>query len=387
MVRHSPTLADLLNQLRGARNRGERPFDEMPFEKLLDHPALKSSASFYAIINKAHHRLAEVTPYDAGEVDKAFEEVESLLRGCAASYARFMGRLTREDDELLLLDVPPPPLPARLVAVDIPVLGTLSAQSNASSLAVVDGSESISLAELGPIALYAIRAPTLGTLALIGQIAIVALDQDARDGDPVIAICGEKIYARRLCKDARDFSRTTLAADRSGTERVPPTLMLPRCKTRVMPIVGVLYDEAPMLDSRNEAVLVEHSSIISHQLVAAHVIDDSAHPVIRDGDIVLMEAVDDLVREAISTLEGWIVAVEVAGDSGSFGFLKRIGNEVSPSLRIFESIGLNGNSLCIATGAGPTHAALRLQKLWRVQGVLRPAMRSKGRPVGRGMPR
>ena len=62
--------------------------------------ALKSSASFYAIINKAHHRLAEVTPYDAGEVDKAFEEVESLLRGCAASYARFMGRLTHEKIEL-----------------------------------------------------------------------------------------------------------------------------------------------------------------------------------------------------------------------------------------------------------------------------------------------
>ena len=372
MVRHSPTLADLLNQLRGARNRGERPFDEMPFEKLLDHPALKSSASFYAIINKAHHRLAEVTPYDAGEVDKAFEEVESLLRGCAASYARFMGRLTREDDELLLLDVPPPPLPARLVAVDIPVLGTLSAQSNASSLAVVDEREHIARG-VGTHRFVCDPCPNIGTLALIGQIAIVALDQDARDGDPVIAICGEKIYARRLCKDARDFSRTTLAADRSGTERVPPTLMLPRCKTRVMPIVGVLYDEAPMLDSRNEAVLVEHSSIISHQLVAAHVIDDSAHPVIRDGDIVLMEAVDDLVREAISTLEGWIVAVEVAGDSGSFGFLKRIGNEVSPSLRIFESIGLNGNSLCIATGAGPTHAALRLQKLARVQGVLRPA--------------
>ena len=204
--------------------------------------------------------------------------------------------------------------------------------------------------------------------------------------NPVVAICGEKIYARRLCKDPRDFSRITLAADRSGTERVPPTLLLPRCKTRVMPIVGVLYDEAPIPNSRNEAILVDHSAIISRQLLAAHVIDDSAHPVIRDGDIVLMEAVHDLTRDAIGTLEGWIVAVEAAGDSGNFGFLKRMGSEVSPSLRIFESIGLIGNSLCIATGSGPAYAALRLQKLWRVQGVLRPARQSKGTPVRGRMP-
>ena len=40
LVMHSPTLAQLLSQLRGARSRGERPFDEQPFEKLLDHPAI-----------------------------------------------------------------------------------------------------------------------------------------------------------------------------------------------------------------------------------------------------------------------------------------------------------------------------------------------------------
>ena len=50
LVMHSPTLGDLLGQLRHARNGGERPFDERPFEKLLGHPALRETDSFYKII-------------------------------------------------------------------------------------------------------------------------------------------------------------------------------------------------------------------------------------------------------------------------------------------------------------------------------------------------
>ncbi len=375
LVMHSPTLADLLNQLRGARNGGERPFEEKPFEKLLDHPALKSKASFYVTINKAHHRLAEVTPYDAAEVDKAFEEVENLLRSCAASYARFMGRLTRENDELLPLDGPPVPTPAIVPNAGIPVLGTLSARSSSNSLAIAAEGETVSLADLGPVAMYAIRAPTLGTLALSGQVVLASLEREARDGDPVIAMCGDRTYARRLCKDARDVSRITLAADRSGTERVPPAVMVPTFRTRAMPIVGVLYDVAPRPGGRDEAIPVDRSDILSRRLQAARVVDDSAHPVIRDGDVVLMERVDGLRREQITLLEGWIVAVAAAGAGGSFGFLKRMGQEVAPGLRIFENIGLNGSSVCIGMSDDTKNAELQAGALWRVQGVLRLAAR------------
>jgi hypothetical protein len=38
-------------------------------------------------------------------VEQAFDGIEGLLRSCTVSYARFMGRLTREDSDLVLLEV------------------------------------------------------------------------------------------------------------------------------------------------------------------------------------------------------------------------------------------------------------------------------------------
>ena len=95
MLLHKPTLADLINHISSARNHGERPFNEVPFERLLDCQALRFGSEFYRVINKAHHNLRDVTPFEAKIVDESFDEVDRLLRSCSASYARFMGRLTR----------------------------------------------------------------------------------------------------------------------------------------------------------------------------------------------------------------------------------------------------------------------------------------------------
>jgi SOS-response transcriptional repressor LexA len=377
LVMHEPTLADLLNQLRGARNRGERPFDEPPFEALLDHPGLRENAAFYGIINKAHHRLSEITPVDAREVAQSFEGIENLLRSCTASYARFMGRLTREDSELLLVDRPIAPTPVELPVSEFTLLGQLSARSTGDRLAETEQSEKIDLSCMGPLALYAIRGRTLGTLALAGQVVVVAPEQEARDGDPVIALCGDKTYARRLGKDARDPSRITLVADRSGTERVPPALMLPTAKTLVMPIVGILYDRVDA-DGREEAAAVNHSAILDRLRHAARVVDDSAHPIIRDGDVVLIEPVRGLAHADVGALEGRIVAAVATNTGDNFGFLKRVGQEVEPGVRIFENIGLNGSSLLLATSAAskrPGSEMMTLERLWRVHGVLRFASR------------
>jgi hypothetical protein len=370
LVMHKPTLADLLNQLRGARTRGERPFDEPPFERLLDHPGLRHEAPFYKIINHAHHRLNEITPADARDVELAFEGVETLLRSCAASYARFMGRLTREDSELVLVDRPAAPSPVDLFDSKFTVLGQLSARSTGDRLAESEQSEKIELATLGPIALYAIRAPTLGLLALPQQVVVVAVEQEARDGDPVIALSSDRTYARRLARDARDPSRIALIADRSGTERVPPAVILPSAKTLVMPIVGILYDQVTA-EGREEAVAVQNSALLGRLRHAARVVDNSAYPIIRNGDVVLIERVEDI---PLDVLEGRIVAALAASAGERFGFLKRMGQEVEPGLRIFENIGLEGRSVCIATGTeSPTSGpeSLTLERLWRVYGVLR----------------
>lgn len=371
MVMHKPTLADLVNALRSARNNGERPFDEAPFETLLSHTALRDTAPFYTIINKAHHRLHQITPFEAGQVSEVFDQINGLLRSCSAAYARFMGRLTREDRDLFLIDTPPAPTPATLALKRFPLLGEVSARSSANVLALVQAGETFDVSELGEVALYGVRSPGLGSFALQGQVVIVSLDQEADDGDPVVALSDGKIYLRRLLGDRRDPSRVVLACDRTGTKRVPPTLVLPRAKTRLLPIVGVLYDQEAF-GGKEEACLIDASKILAKNLVAARVTDDSAYPVIRSGDIVLLEAVQNITPEEIRCLEDRIVAVTADDCGETFAYLKRLGKEVAPDLRILENVGLKGSALAVLTsGDGGRENIPILQALWRAHGTLR----------------
>ena len=372
LVLNSPTLGDLLGQLRHARKAGERPFEEPPFEKLLSHSALRSSDPFYTIINRAHHRPVDITPGDASAVADAYESVHSLLRGCTASYARFLGRLPSADRHLALIDAPAAPNVVRLPKVELPVLGNLAARSSADILATGDHHDWLHLDALGSIALYVVRGSTLGLLALPGQVVIVSLDSEAADGDPVVALHRDRAFARRLHRDRSDPSRTVLAADLSGSENVPPAMLVPTAATRVMPIIGVLYD-AQTIPGPDEAVPVDSTEILSRRLASAHIVEDSAYPVIRNGDMVLMEEIEELSRTTVQSLEGQIVALTARSGADSFGYLKRLGPSLGDGLRIYENIGLNGQALCVAERhAAATAATPLLERLWRVHGFLRP---------------
>jgi ATP:corrinoid adenosyltransferase len=371
MVMHKPTLADLIQSVRTAHNNGERPFEEPPFQALLAHGALRDNAPFYNIINKAHHRLHEVTPHEAGEVAEPFKEIDRLLRSCSASYARFMGRLTREDKDLYIASVPPLPDRVTLNKTPIPLLGDVSARSHADRLAVAETEQVFNLDELGEIALYGVRSPGLGAIALQGQVVVASLEREAHDGDPIIALFGEKIFCRRFLGDTRDPSRIALACDQSGTERVPPTLLLPRAKTRLLPIIGVLYDQE-RFEGKEEACPVTACKLLDRTLVAVRVSDDSAYPVIRDGDTVLLEAIEIVDGNEIARLEDRIVVAVMGSEGESFAYLKRLGTEVSPGIRILENVGMKGSALAVATGAEAASSHIgALQMIWRVHGTFR----------------
>ncbi|MDE0149743.1 MAG: ATP-binding protein [Rhodospirillaceae bacterium] len=371
LVLHSPTLADLLGQLRHARNGGERPFEEPPFEKLLSHQALRHSHIFYKIINKAHHQLVNITPQDAADVHREYESVHSILRSCTAAYARFLGRLTNEDRSHMLADAPVAPAPAIVPNLELPVLGELAARSNSDILAIERDQEQFQLSSLGDIALYVIRGSTFGTLALPGQIAIVSLEREAEEGETAIALYQGKAFARRIHRDRKDLSRTLLVSDLSGSENVPPSMLVPTTATRAMPIIGVLYDTRTVV-GRDEAVVVESSDTLTRNLAVARIVEDSAYPVIRNGDLVLIEEIGNISRSEMDKLEERIVAVTARSDGESFGYLKRLGQEIGNGVRIYENIGLNGQAVPIAESellsGGRIHC---LERLWRVHGFLR----------------
>ena len=371
IVLHKPTLTDVINALRAARNHGEHPFEEPPFAALLSHVALANGSPFYQIINKAHHRPQDVTPHEAGEVDKAFSEIDQLLRSCSASYARFMGRLTREDRDLFLTDLPPAPAPAHMPKDNLHLVGNVSARSSADILASGETAEILDLTEFGEIAFYGVRSPGLSPLALQGQVVVVSLEMEAQDGDPVVALCGNKIYLRRLSADRRDQSRLILACDQTGAERAPRSLLLPRARTRLLPVIGVLYEQERFTGTE-EAIAIQGTKVLERELVAARVMDHSAYPVIRNGDLVLMEAVANLDAEEIDRLEDRIV-VALAGNGGdSFAYLKRLGEQTITDIRILENVGWKGSALTVATSERAASFGIPpLQMLWRVHGTLR----------------
>ncbi len=374
MLIYKPTLADLIGHISSARNGGERPFNEVPFERLLNCRSLRPGSEFYLIINKAHHNLRDVTPYDAGEVDKAFDEVDRLLRSGSASYARFMGRLTREDEDLFFVAPPSAPPAILLDKKPIRVLGDFSARTRADALEVETESATFSFDSLGEIALFAIRGSSLASLALPGQIVAASLSGEAKNGGPVIALYGSSVLARRYHSDQSDSSKLTLACDQSGTERVAPALTLPRNKVRVLPIVGVFYDNVSQ-DGANEARSVDSCSILDRPLLAARIIEDSGYPVVRNGDLVLLEQTEIPSETVLDGAKGAMVAFVASRRGEQFAYLKRIGSSIQGSgLRIFENVGTFGDSLavsCCFREEGSSADCLEMQSIWRVHGVIR----------------
>ena len=162
-----------------------------------------------------------------------------------------------------------------------------------------------------------------------------------------------------------------LACDQTGAERVPPSLLLPRARTRLLLVIGVLYDQESFA-GKDEVTAIQGSRLLERNLVAARVTDDSAYPVIRSGDLVLMEAVANLDADEIGRLEDRIVVAVTDSGSESYAYLKRLGGQAAAGIRILENVGWKGTALTVATGEDAASSGIPpLQMLWRVHGTLR----------------
>ena len=371
MLIYKPTLADLIGHLAAARTGGESPFQETPFEKLLSCNLLKSGTHFYTAINQAHHDLRKITPYDAGVVEEGFLEVDRLIRSCAAAYARFMGRLTRDDEDIFFATVPQAPTAlSECQHQKYHVLGDFSAQTQAHIASLHEPAATFSLDCLGEIALYVVQGDSLGAFARKGQVLIVSLNRTTKCGEPVVALYNEKIFARRYHSDKADISKLTLACEQSVSERVAPALVLPRNKVRLMPIVGVLYDSVTAVGG-DEARVLGGSAILGAPLAAARIVDHSGYPLIRHHDWVLLESHKFSKSEDLESLRGELVAFVAEKDGQKSEYLKRVGMTVSGDLRIFESVGTFGDAIAVYCGPEQSSGLPHLMDVWRVRGVLR----------------
>ncbi|MBD3831959.1 MAG: AAA family ATPase [Brevundimonas sp.] len=373
-VLRDPTLNDLLGRVANARNRGERPFNEEPFKKLIELPALRADAPFREVINKAHHgRADQITPIDAETVRVNFEEVFAALDACWLAYARFMGRLSPEQAMAEVRQAPPDPVIIAFPAKPISVIGRLAARERGARLsAIEDATETYDLAGLGDVSLFTLRAPTLGLVAFPGQTLIVSIGAEVRNGDLAVIQTAGRTYARRVGIDPADTTRIALESMPSTNSRVPPTHFVQRSGSTLSKVIGVLFDETAVLKSNDEAVPAPRSDVLGQVLAAAGVVGDSAFPVARDKGHVLLGTASE-----ISGLGGRILAIVTREDEFStdhFAYLKRLGKRMPgmPSVYYLENVGQSGEGEFVQFPSSSTlmNGVPIVLDTWRVLGTI-----------------
>jgi SOS-response transcriptional repressor LexA len=376
-VLQDPTMGDLLAKIANARKRGEKPFNEEPFRRLLDLPALKTGAPFRDVINKAHHgRADQITPTEADIVRQGYEEVFSAIDACWLSYARHMGRLPPEEAvaeaQRAAVDLNIVTLPSAPVSV----VGRLAARAAGAPLTSVEqATEQFDLRSLGDVSFFTLRAPTLGLVAFPGQTLIVSSGAEVKNGDIAVVRTPGRIYARRIGIDKTDLSRVALETMPSTNARVPPTHFVQRSSAQISKVIGVLFDETATGKSQDEAMEAKHSPILEQVTAAAVVVGDSAFPVALDTGYVLLGRAPDL-----SVLDGRILAVVTQSDRFSaeyFAYLKRLGKAMpgSQSVYYLENVGQTGEGEFVQfpiTGAAPVAGVPVVQQMWKVLGTLYP---------------
>ncbi|CCV03107.1 conserved hypothetical protein [Mesorhizobium metallidurans STM 2683] len=374
-VLHDPTMGDLLGKIANARNRGEPPFNEEPFRRLLDLPSLKPGASFREVINKAHHgRADQITPVEAEIVRQGYEDVFSAIDACWLAYARFMGRLPPEEAVAEAQKATPDIKLVALRSTPISVVGRLAARAAGAPLTTIDQAmERLDLASLGDVSLFTLRAPTLGLVAFPGQTLIVSATAEVKNGDFAVVRTPGKTYARRIGLDKSDRSRIALETMPSTNPRSPPTHFIQRSSAHLSKVIGVLFDETTLAKSQDEAVEADRSPILEQVVAAAGVVGDSAFPVALDAGYVLLGAAPDL-----ALLDGRILAVVTRADEFStehFAYLKRLGKVMPGSQTIYylENVGQAGEGEFVqfpVSGVSPSAGVPVVEQTWKVLGTL-----------------
>jgi hypothetical protein len=374
-VLKDPTLNDLLGKVANARNRGEEPFNEEPFRRLLELPLLRAGAPFREVINKAHHgRADQISPAEADVVRQGYEEVFAAIDACWLAYARFMGRLPPEQavaqmkkgaSSLTIVSLPSKP---------IAVVGRLAAREVGAALSSVEeATETFDLRSLGDVSLFTLRAPTLGLVAFPGQSLIVSATAEVKNGDLAVVQTPGRTYARRIGIDKSDLSRIALETMPSTNPGAPQTHFVQRSSAMLSKVIGVLFDETTPAKSQDEVVFTASSPVLSQVVAAAVVIGDSAFPVALDQGHVLLGRPPNL-----SALNGRILAVVAQANSFStdhFAYLKRLG-KVAPgasSMFYLENVGQSGEGEYVqfpAAGAKPIPGVPIVRQHWKVLGSI-----------------
>jgi tetratricopeptide (TPR) repeat protein len=340
-----PTLTDILQSIRRRVRQGNEAFQSRTFRTLVDDESLREGSNFLELINESHHgRDNEITFGAVYAMRGDCRRVRELVDAAHEEYERWIQRDTRDSPE----PMPDAPETWHVPEVAAPIVGDLAAFCSGDAVAVGEiADESVfDQSRLGRCAIFAIHSNNFGFAAPRLSRAIVDLEEDPEDRRLVIAFHRDRVYARRLLRDASNPGHVALGSETVNPLDRPPSLLLRAAETRLLKVKGVLFDSREIYPRpKGEAVVEEHSAVLERVEVVFRVHGDSATPLALPGQSVLGGR--QLLPIDLPSAIGEFVAIATTDGA----YLKRVGGPVDgwDGIFRFESIGGHGDSLLVHT--------------------------------------
>ncbi len=340
-----PTLSDLMGAMRTRVKVPHDAFRSRAFADLVSEPALAGKSPFLELMNRSHHgEEDQITYNEVYQVQEDCVQVRKLVDAAHEEYERWLRRDSREPALVM------PALPESMTppSLDVPVLLDLAAfTADVSAREVVAADERFSGHSFENRAIYVTNSHNFGFAGPINCRAVVDLtDESVADSRLVIALHREKVYARRLLRDASNPGFVALGSEAENPLKRPPSLFLPAEEVRLLKVVGIIFDNRPHYPkAADEAALIDNSDVLENVELVFKVTGDSAVPLALPGQTILGGA--HLSGSHLSEKEGHPVAISTS-DGAAF---KRIGKTIpgAPHVRQFESIGGLGESMLVRT--------------------------------------
>ncbi len=340
-----PTLSDLIAAIRTRVNDGFDAFNSRVFRDLVSDSALANGSTFLGVMNDCHHgREQQITYTDVMEVKEDSVRVRKTVDAAHEEYERWLRRDPRDPPAT----IPAMPPTSALTSFSVPIIENLAAfTSEAPATEPLTAEDLFTNGQLSNHATYVINAHNFGFAGPCNCRAIVRLDvETVPDNSLVVALHGDKTYARRLLRATNVPETIVLGSDAENPLDRPPSLLLPTGEVRLLMVVGVLFDDRPHYSrQRGEAILVDDADFLGRLEVVFKVTGDSAIPLALPGQMILGGGC--VTPDQLNEMEGRLIAVATS-EGAAF---KRVGAAVSgaPYLRQFESVGGLGESMLVRT--------------------------------------
>jgi len=344
-LRKRLTLSPLIHAIRRLRNRRLQPYTLPAFHALLDSPRLRDGSDFLDLMNDAHHREWDKITY--GRVHGAKGACFEAQRLIDDAWLQFNLWMQRDITETAVVR-PVAPEPSRLPMLRPPMVASVAAfASEGSSGAVVESADRLSVDWLTNHTLYVINADNFGFAAMPGCIAIASLsEENAEDHSLVIALHGDRKYARRLLRYRDDPSVVGLYSEAKNPLERRASILLPVQEVRLLEIVGLLFpDKRPPSPTPGEAGEIADANVLAEIEIACEVDGESALPLALPDQWILGGV--QLAPNDLDAVQGALVAVATSDGA----YFKRVGPAVpgAPHIRLLEPIGGGGSSVLVRT--------------------------------------